>query len=183
MFISFDFAYWGDADTDTIAGVLNTYATHPAAAYYNDGALVSTFIGDYFNWNAVKSQVGGKKLTVLPMLQDPFYITYQTSGIDGAFSWYAWASGGGNSPVPGPMTTAWDQKFISYTDQVNKPYMARKHIPYSKTTSEKSEVKILWVLNYSRFAMVLNPFPLKELALRRRRAAFSTMGAGSRFEP
>lgn len=139
MFISFDFAYWGDADTTTIAGILNTYATHPAAAYYNGGALVSTFIGDYFDWKAVKAQIGGKKLAVIPMLQDPFYITYQTTGLDGAFSWYAWASGGGNSPVPGPMTTAWDQKFLSYTDQANLPYMARKHIYLIQTLVKEGQ--------------------------------------------
>lgn len=177
VFISFDFAYWGDADTATIASIVGNYSTHPAQAYYNGGALVSTFIGDYFNWNAVKSAVGGKKLTIIPMLQDPFFITYSQTGIDGAFSWYAWATGGGNSVIPGPMTTVYDDRFVQHCATANKPYMARKSIFSFGNCMGRSSSN--GHSNCSRLAVVLYPFQLKVVDLHRRRAARSAMGTDS----
>ncbi|CAM1502357.1 Fc.00g043410.m01.CDS01 [Cosmosporella sp. VM-42] len=122
MFISFDFAYWSTGDTELITDILANYSSHPAQAYYNDGAVVSTFVGDNMNWNAVKSALPGQKITAIPMIQDPNWIPVATTGLDGAFSWYAWATDGGNSVIPGPMTTIWDDRFLNNLG--DKPYMA-----------------------------------------------------------
>lgn len=124
MFISFDFAYWSTGDTELITDIVGNYSAHPAQAYYNDGALVSTFVGDSMNWNAVKDALPGQKITAIPMIQDPAYIPNANTGLDGAFSWYAWATDGGNSVIPGPMTTIWDDRFLQNLGE--KPYMARK---------------------------------------------------------
>lgn len=126
VFISFDFAYWGDNDRNDIIAILQNYSSNAGQAYYNGGALVSTFVGDYFNWNAVKSSMGGQKLTVIPMIQDPNYLSYQTTGIDGGLSWYAWPTDGGNSVNPAPMTTIWDDRYLQAKG--NLAYMARKLI-------------------------------------------------------
>lgn len=126
MFISFDFAYWSTGDVQLITDILNTYSTHPAQAYYNGGALVSTFVGDSMNWNQVRAGLGGKKITAIPMIQDPYYIpnAAANNGLDGAFSWYAWPTSGGNNIIPGPMTTQWDDRFLANLG--DRPYMARK---------------------------------------------------------
>lgn len=130
MFVSFDFAYWGDNDANDIIDILRNYSSHPAQAKYNDGALVSTFVGDYFNWNNVKSSMGGQKLTVVPMIQDPTYLERSTTGIDGALSWYAWPTDGGNSVIKGPMTTIWDDRYLK--SKGDKIYMARTSLsPFS----------------------------------------------------
>ncbi|KAJ3498334.1 hypothetical protein NLG97_g1206 [Lecanicillium saksenae] len=122
VFVSFDFAYWGDNDAADITSILRNYSSHPGQAYYNGGALASTFVGDYFNWNTVKNNMGGKKLTVIPMIQDPTYLSRQTTGIDGALSWYAWPTDGGNSVNPAPMTTIWDDRYLEHKG--NLAYMA-----------------------------------------------------------
>lgn len=124
VFISFDFAYWGNGDTNEITGFMKNYSAHPAQAYYGDGALVSTFVGDSFDWNVVKSNVAPQKLAAVPMLQDPNYLSHATTGIDGALSWYAWPTDGGNSVIKGPMTTIWDDRYLA--NKGNKIYMARK---------------------------------------------------------
>lgn len=87
---------------------------------------MSTFVGDYFNWTAVKSALGSQKLTVIPNLQDPTASGSASSqyGVDGAFSWYAWPTDGGNSVIDGPMTTIWDDRYIQGLN--GRPYMARK---------------------------------------------------------
>jgi glucan endo-1,3-alpha-glucosidase len=80
------------------------------------------------NWNAVKSALPGQKITALPNIQDPSYLASAQTGLDGAFSWYAWPTDGGNSIIPGPMTTIWDERFIQ--NLAGRPYMARRsHIP------------------------------------------------------
>ncbi|KAI0445702.1 hypothetical protein F4803DRAFT_123737 [Xylaria telfairii] len=56
------------------------------------------------NWNAVKSALPGQKITALPNIQDPSFLANAQTGLDGAFSWYAWPTDGGNSIIPGPMT-------------------------------------------------------------------------------
>lgn len=126
MFISFDFAYWSNGDTGNITSLVGQYAAHPAQAMFNGGALVSTFVGDSFNWNAVKSALGSQKVTVIPNMQDPASLGSVSNqlGIDGAFSWYAWPTDGGNSVIKGPMTTVWDMRYIEGLG--GRPYMARK---------------------------------------------------------
>ncbi len=123
MFISFDFAYWSTGDTEEITSIVGNYSSHPAQAYYNDGAIVSTFVGDSMDWNAVKNALPDQKITALPMIQDPAYISQANTGLDGAFSWYAWPTDGGNSIIPGPMTTIWDDRYLSNLGDL--PYMAR----------------------------------------------------------
>ena len=126
-FISFDFAYWSNGDTAEITSFVGNYTDHPAQAKYQGGSIVSTFVGDSFDWNAVKSNLSGKKLTVIPNIQDPNSLSHPTTGLDGAFSWYAWPTDGGNSVIKGPMTTVWDDKFLQNLGSL--PYMAREY-PY-----------------------------------------------------
>jgi glucan endo-1,3-alpha-glucosidase len=124
MFISFDFAYWSTGDTALITEFVGNYSSHPAQARYNDGAIVSTFVGDNMDWNAVKNALPNQKITALPMIQDPAWLASANTGLDGAFSWYAWATDGGNSVIPGPMTTIWDDRFLQNLG--DRPYMARQ---------------------------------------------------------
>ncbi|KAI1357908.1 glycoside hydrolase family 71 protein [Xylaria arbuscula] len=116
MFISFDFAYWSTGDTAEITDIVGNYSSHPAQAYY------STFVGDNMDWNAVKNALPDQKITALPNIQDPSFLASAQTGLDGAFSWYAWPTDGGNSIIPGPMTTIWDERFIQ--NLAGRPYMA-----------------------------------------------------------
>ena len=124
-FISFDFAYWSNGDTAEITEYMQKYSAHPAQLQYNDAALVSTFVGDTFDWGPVKDGVD-HAIFAVPNLQDPTAASTVTTSIDGAFSWYAWPTDGGNSIIPGPMTTVWDDKYIENLG--DKAYMARKYL-------------------------------------------------------
>ncbi|KAF7956672.1 hypothetical protein EAE96_004005 [Botrytis aclada] len=121
VFISFDFAYWNNGNTNNITDYMNKYASHPGQMQYNGGAVVSTFVGDYFDWAPVKAGTN-HSIFAIPMMQDPIEATYLTTSFDGAFSWLAWPTDGGNSIIPGPMSTSWDNKFL--TNLKGKPYMA-----------------------------------------------------------
>ncbi|KAL2864529.1 glycoside hydrolase family 71 protein [Aspergillus lucknowensis] len=121
VFISFDFAYWSNGDTARITSIMQNYTTHPGQFQYNGAALVSTFVGDSFNWAPVKSAVE-HPIFAVPNIQDPAWSGTATTSIDGAFSWYAWPTDGGNSIIPGPMTTIWDDRFIQNLG--DKIYMA-----------------------------------------------------------
>lgn len=123
VFISFDFAYWTNGDTANITQYMQTYAAHEAQMQYNDAAVVSTFVGDSFDWTPVKAGTN-HSIWALPNLQDPAEASSDAQrSADGAFSWYAWPTDGGNSIISGPMTTIWDDRFIS--DLGNATYMAR----------------------------------------------------------
>ncbi|KAI0457321.1 glycoside hydrolase [Xylaria acuta] len=74
------------------------------------------------DWNAVKNALPDQKITALPNIQDPAFLANAQTGLDGAFSWYAWPTDGGNSIIPGPMTTIWDDRFVS--NLAGRPYMA-----------------------------------------------------------
>lgn len=123
VFISFDFAYWTNGDTPQITAYMQQYAGHPAQMQYNGGAVVSTFVGDSFNWAPVKAATS-HQIFAVPNLQDPAEATNSQTDIDGAFSWYAWPTDGGNSIISGPMTTIWDDRFVA--DLGSKAYMARE---------------------------------------------------------
>lgn len=123
VFISFDFAYFGNDDTAEITAYMQNYSSHPAQLQYNGAALVSTFVGDSFDWGPVKDETD-HEIFAVPNLQDPTSAGTVTTSIDGAFSWYAWPTDGGNSIIPGPMTTVWDDKYIENLG--DKAYMARK---------------------------------------------------------
>jgi glucan endo-1,3-alpha-glucosidase len=126
VFISFDFAYWSNGDSPRITSIMQKYANHTGQFQYNGAALVSTFVGDSFNWTPVKSAVQ-HPLFAVPMIQDPAWSGTANTGIDGAFSWYAWPTDGGNSIIPGPMTTVWDDRYLKSLG--NKAYMARGCLP------------------------------------------------------
>ncbi|KAI3208006.1 CAZyme family GH71 [Penicillium roqueforti] len=122
VFISFDFAYWTNGDTEKITAYMKQYAGHPAQMQYKGAAVVSTFVGDSFNWDAVR-QGTPNPIYALPNLQDPAEATTGAAqSADGAFSWLAWPTDGGNSIIPGPMTTIWDDRFVHYL--AGKTYMA-----------------------------------------------------------
>lgn len=123
VFISFDFSYWTNGDTANITAYMQEYAGHPAQMQYNGGALVSTFVGDSFDWTPVKANTS-HSLYALPNLQDPAeWASDGQRSPNGAFSWYAWPTDGGNSIIPGPMTTIWDDRYL--TDLNGSTYMAR----------------------------------------------------------
>jgi glucan endo-1,3-alpha-glucosidase len=125
VFISFDFAYWTNGDTANITQYMQTYAGHAAQMQYNDAAVVSTFVGDSFDWTPVKAGTN-HSIWALPNLQDPAEASSDAQrSADGAFSWYAWPTDGGNSIISGPMTTIWDDRYIS--DLGNATYMARMY--------------------------------------------------------
>ncbi|RAL06556.1 glycoside hydrolase family 71 protein [Aspergillus homomorphus CBS 101889] len=113
VFISFDFDYWSNGDTAKITALTHQYANHPGQMKYRGGAVVSTFLGDNFDWGPVK-QGTLDPIHVIANLQDPASaFSNRVRSVDGAFSWYAWPTNGDNSIVKGPMTTVWDDRFIS----------------------------------------------------------------------
>jgi hypothetical protein len=111
---------------------MQQYAGHPAQMQYRGGAVVSTFVGDSFNWDPVK-QGTSHPIYPLPNLQDPAEAsTVAAKSANGAFSWLAWPTDGGNSIIPGPMTTVWDDRFFHFL--AGKTYMAReKPMQYSES--------------------------------------------------
>lgn len=124
VFISFDFAYWNNGDTANITAYMQQYAAHPGQMQYKGAAIVSTFVGDSFNWDGVRKGTS-HPIYALPNLQDPAEATtVAAKSADGAFSWLAWPTDGGNSIIPGPMTTIWDDRFFHFLN--GKTYMARK---------------------------------------------------------
>lgn len=141
-FISFDFAYWSNGDTAQITQYMNLYAGHPAAMQYNGGAVVSTFVGDSFDWGPVKSGTS-HQIFAIPNMQDPAEATNLHTSFDGAFSWYAWPTDGGNSIISGPMTTIWDDRFV--TDLAGKPYMARESSSSTSSNTFKAYSGLLAV--------------------------------------
>ncbi|KAJ7270426.1 glycoside hydrolase [Mycena rebaudengoi] len=106
LFISFDFAAsLGFSDfNNQIVPRLNLYASNPAQLQWGNGALVSTFSGDGFDWSAVRSVVG------TPLEIIPFYQAARAhqDSTDGLFMWNAWPSQN-NQPINQPMSIAGDQ--------------------------------------------------------------------------
>jgi hypothetical protein len=135
---------------------MQMYSGHPAQMQYNGGAVVSTFVSDSFNWALVKARTS-HAIFAIPNLQDPIEATYENIAFDGAFSWLAWPTEGGNNIIPGPMTTIWDDKFV--IDLAGKPYMARKLMLCHIITQNDA------LTSRSRFSMVLNTFQFQELGL------------------
>ncbi|KAJ7864559.1 glycoside hydrolase [Mycena leptocephala] len=119
LFISFDFAASpGFSDfNNQIVPRLKLYASNPAQLQWGNGALVSTFTGDGFDWSAVRSAVG------TPLEIIPFYQAAQAhqESTDGLFMWNAWPSQN-NQPIDQPMSTAGDQFYQSQL--AGSPYMA-----------------------------------------------------------
>ncbi|KAF3935590.1 hypothetical protein ABW19_dt0203796 [Dactylella cylindrospora] len=155
VFISFDFAYWNNGQAQQITDYVRLYATHPAQALYDGGAIVSTFVGDSFNWQVVKNGVP-QKVEALPMFQDPAGVIGRND-VDGAFSWYAWPTYGGNSIAPLPMTTIWDDRFI--TNLAGKPYMMPVSPWFSTHFNSKNWVFVCEDLITERWKQVLQLKP------------------------
>ncbi|PQE27415.1 Glycoside hydrolase family 71 protein [Rutstroemia sp. NJR-2017a BVV2] len=156
VFISFDFAYWNNGNTNNITDYMNKYASHPGQMQYNGGAVVSTFVGDSFNWAPVKAGTN-HSIFAIPMMQDPIEVTYLQTGFDGAFSWLAWPTDGGNSIIPGPMTTVWDDKFLK--NLAGKPYMAPVSPWFSTHFNSKNWVFISEELITDRWNQMLTMQP------------------------
>ncbi|KAE8151799.1 glycoside hydrolase [Aspergillus avenaceus] len=157
VFISFDFAYWSNGDTEKITAYMKQYANHPAQMQYNGGALVSTFVGDSFNWGPVKQNTPHKIWSV-PNLQDPSAAASNGGrGVDGAFSWYAWPTDGGNSIIPSPMTTIWDDRFIKSLN--GQTYMAPVSPWFSTHFNSKNWVFICEDLPTLRWEQMLRLKP------------------------
>ncbi|KAI0484353.1 glycoside hydrolase family 71 protein [Xylariaceae sp. FL0804] len=156
VFISFDFSYWTDDDAGEIADLVGNYSASAAQAYYDGGAIVSTFVGDTFDWTAVKDALPDVNITALPNIEDPTAIPTDT-GLDGVLSWYAWPTDGDNSIIPGPMTTKWDDEFISSLD--GKPYMAPVSPWFFTHFSSKNWVFICEELPTQRWEEILSLKP------------------------
>ncbi|KAK7063369.1 glycoside hydrolase [Favolaschia claudopus] len=119
LFISFDFAASpGFSDfNNQIVPRLRLYASDAAQLQWGNGALVSTFSGDGFDWSGVRSAVG-TPLEIIPFYQAAF--AHQDS-TDGLFQWNAWPSQD-NQPIDQTMSTAGD---LFYQSQLGgSPYMA-----------------------------------------------------------
>jgi glucan endo-1,3-alpha-glucosidase len=170
VFISFDFAYWSNGDSPRITSIMQKYANHPGQFQYGGAALVSTFVGDSFNWTPVKSAVQ-HPLFAVPMIQDPAWSGTANTGIDGAFSWYAWPTDGGNSIIPGPMTTVWDDRYLKSLG--NKAYMARK-FHYCVSMIEMDADRC------SCFSVVLDTLQHQELGLHLRGTDYYPLAANAR---
>ncbi|KAF7320663.1 hypothetical protein HMN09_00151200 [Mycena chlorophos] len=124
VFPSFDFSYWSNGDTSTIVQLLQNYSGESSQALYDGRPIVSTFVGESFDWDNVRS--AGIDVFAIPMLEDPNQLQDPNS-FDGAFSWYAWPTNGSNSIIPGPITTYWDNLFetnLAKAD-LDQIYMAR----------------------------------------------------------
>ncbi|KZV99064.1 hypothetical protein EXIGLDRAFT_726537 [Exidia glandulosa HHB12029] len=156
VFISFDFAYWQNDDTALITSFLANYSSHPGQATYDGGQIVSTFVGDSFDWGPVKSALGSK-LTALPHLQDPIEAQNNQKSIDGALSWLAWPTYGGNSIKPGPMDTTWDEGYFKYLG--DKAYLAPVSPWFSTHFNSKNWVFICEQLITDRWKQMLDLKP------------------------
>ncbi|KAJ7238156.1 glycoside hydrolase [Mycena rebaudengoi] len=155
LFISFDFAASpGFSDfQNQIVPRLNLYASNPAQLQWGNGALVSTFSGDGFNWAGVRSAVG------TPLEIIPFSQAHQDS-TDGLFMWNAWPSQN-NQPINQPMSIAGDQFYQSQL--AGSPYMAGVSpwffTPYSPQTFNKNWLFLSDTLLIDRWNEILNLQP------------------------
>ncbi|CAG8034747.1 unnamed protein product [Penicillium salamii] len=157
VFISFDFAYWNNGDTAKITAYMQQYAAHPAQMQYKGAAVVSTFVGDSFNWDPVRKGTS-HPIYALPNLQDPAEATTIASkSADGAFSWLAWPTDGGNSIIPGPMTTIWDDRFFHFLE--GRTYMASVSPWFSTHFNTKNWVFICENLPTLRWEQMLSLKP------------------------
>ncbi|KAF7328957.1 Alpha-1,3-glucanase/mutanase [Mycena venus] len=149
VFVSFDFAYWQNGMYSFFVRSLN-YSSLPGQAKWNGGAIASTFVGEFFDWAPVKAVL---PVTALPMLEDPIQATELHTSFDGALSWYAWPTDGGNSIIPGPMTTIWDDKYFEWL--AGKPYIMPVSPWFSTHFNSKNWVFVCEQLITDRWNQVL----------------------------
>ncbi|KAJ7175144.1 glycosyl hydrolase family 71-domain-containing protein [Mycena crocata] len=117
---------------------------------YAGGAIASTLVGEFFDWAPVKAAL---PITALPNFEDPIQDTTLHTSFDGAFSWLPWATDGGNSIIPGPMTTVWDDKCFQFL--AGKPYMMRVSPWFSTHFNSKNWVFVCGQLITDRWKQVL----------------------------
>ncbi|KAF7302058.1 hypothetical protein MIND_00772300 [Mycena indigotica] len=158
VFPSLDFAYWNNGDTGTIIQLLQNYSSLPSQARYNGRPIISTFVGEYFDWAAVKPTVN---VFAIPNLEDPAQVNSLSTSFDGAFSWYAWPTDGGNSIKVGPMDTTWDDKFVTNLRNAGKGqiYMMPVSPWFSTHFNSKNWVFIAEQLITDRWPQVLSIKP------------------------
>ncbi|KAJ7068693.1 glycoside hydrolase [Mycena amicta] len=158
VFPSLDFAYWNAGDTPTIIQLLQNYSSLPSQARYNGKPIISTFVGEFFDWATVKPTVD---VFAIPNLEDPAQVNTLSTSFDGAFSWYAWPTDGGNSIISGPMTTIWDDKFVTNLKTAGKGqiYMMPVSPWFSTHFGSKNWVFIAEQLITDRWPQVLSIQP------------------------
>lgn len=122
LFISFDFNWYSTSDVHGVATMLSRYMDHEKQYKVDGKPFVSTFIGDGFDWGAVEQQLGK------PVYSVPFYEpssqNAQLPSLSGLFSWAAWPGQLGNVPVKQAMSDERDLLYMSFTEPVQKDYMA-----------------------------------------------------------
>ncbi|KAJ7585771.1 glycoside hydrolase [Mycena floridula] len=158
LFISFDFsASPGFSDfNNQIVPRLNLYASDSAQLQWGNGALVSTFAGDGFDWSPVRSAVHA------PLEIIPFYQASQAhqDSTDGLFMWNAWPSQN-NQPIDQTMSIAGDQFYQSQL--AGSPYMAGVSpwffTHYSTQTFNKNWLFLSDTLLIDRWNEILNLKP------------------------
>ncbi|KAJ7046086.1 glycoside hydrolase [Mycena alexandri] len=159
LFISFDFAAspgFGTDPNNQIIPRLNLYASDAAQLQWGNGALVSTFSGDGFDWSGVRSAVGH------PLEIIPFYQAAQAhqDSTDGLFMWNAWPSQD-NQPIDQTMSIAGDQFYQSQL--AGSPYMAGVSpwffTHYNQQTFNKNWLYLSDTLLIDRWNQILNLQP------------------------
>ncbi|KAJ7716244.1 glycoside hydrolase [Mycena olivaceomarginata] len=159
LFISFDFAAspgFGTDPNNQIVPRLRLYASNAAQLQWGNGALVSTFAGDGFDWSGVRSAVG------TPLEIIPFYQAAQAhqDSTDGLFMWNAWPSQN-NQPIDQTMSIAGDQFYQSQL--AGSPYMAGVSpwffTHYNAQTFNKNWLYLSDTLLIDRWNQILNLQP------------------------
>ncbi|KAJ7599592.1 glycoside hydrolase [Mycena floridula] len=158
LFISFDFAASpGFSDfNNQIVPRLNLYASNSAQLQWGNGALVSTFGGDGFDWSPVRSTVNA------PLEIIPFYQASQANqdSTDGLFMWNSWPSQN-NQPINQTMSIAGDQFYQSQL--AGSPYMAGVSpwffTHYNPQTFDKNWLYLSDTLLIDRWNQILNLQP------------------------
>ncbi|KAJ7677688.1 glycoside hydrolase [Mycena polygramma] len=157
LFISFDFtAGFGTDSANQIIPRLSLYAGDAAQLQWGNGALVSTFSGDGFDWSGVRSAVGH------PLEIIPFYQAAQAhqDSTDGLFQWNAWPSVD-NQPINQTMSIAGDQFYQSQL--AGSPYMAGVSpwffTHYNQQTFNKNWLYLSDTLLIDRWNEILNLQP------------------------
>ncbi|KAJ6563942.1 glycoside hydrolase [Mycena capillaripes] len=158
LFISFDFAASpGFSDfNNQIVPRLRLYASDAAQLQWGNGALVSTFTGDGFDWSPVRSAVG-TPLEIIPFYQAA---SAHQDSTDGLFQWNAWPSQD-NQPIDQTMSIAGDQFYQSQL--AGSPYMAGVSpwffTHYSPSTFNKNWLYLSDTLLIDRWNEILNLQP------------------------
>ncbi|KAB5566131.1 putative alpha-1,3-glucanase/mutanase [Coniochaeta sp. 2T2.1] len=123
VFISFDFNWFSaSSDAAKVGQIIAKYASKPAQLMVDGKAMVSSFAGDGLDTAAMRAAAG------VPVFFAPNFspdLTPDSSVVDGALNWMAWASDGANkAPRGGSNVTVadGDEKYLKWLN--GKPYIA-----------------------------------------------------------